>query len=216
MVFVAALLFYADFLKSNFYNLCIYWPNHLFLKSRSKISVYYLHHWSYVLHFLLLNFNLVFQLTKIRQLLPLLKPTHWKLIYLDPTLRTGPHRIVQVFELVILWMVKKFWSFQVSVVSQTLRLFLQLSGKLGKFRITMKVLTKPQAGSTLQACPSAISGSLCALRSESPHSFLGRTVYIPMESVASFSSCLHLALRACRALDLFYTYTVLCTSGAFF
>lgn len=45
------------------------------------------------------------------------------------------------------------------------------------------------------------------MKSESPHGFIWRTVYIPIESVASFSSCLHLALTACRALDLSHIHS---------
>lgn len=104
-------------------------------------------------------------------------------------------------------MVKKFWSFGVLFIYQALRLFLQLSGKLGNLGSQWKCWPNLRQAVLCGSYPSAISGSLWALRSKSPHSFIGRTVYIPIESVASFSSCLHLALTACRALDLSYIHS---------
>lgn len=81
----------------------------------------------------------------------------------------------------------------------------------------MKVLTKPQAGSTQQAHPSAISTSLSALRRESPCGFRLRDVSISIESLALLTACLHLALTVRGLLDLspLHTYTLLCMSSTF-
>lgn len=69
-------------------------------------------------------------------------------------------------------MVKKFWSFGVSFVSQTLRLFLQLSGKLGNLGSQWKCWPNLRQTALCRPYPSAISGSLCCEEWVSPRFYM--------------------------------------------
>lgn len=69
-------------------------------------------------------------------------------------------------------MVKKFCSFRVSFVSQTLRLFLQLSGKLGNLGSQWKCWPNLRQTALCRPYPSAISGSLCCEEWVSPRFYM--------------------------------------------
>lgn len=110
-------LLYVDFLNLWFLKSAfIYY--HFVQKSMLEIFVSYLYHRRCIRFFLNLNFNSVFQLMKIWKYLPSQKPTNCNLLHFSPTLENFmSYGIVQMFELITLWMFKKFWSFGVSLVS---------------------------------------------------------------------------------------------------
>lgn len=91
---------------------------------------------------------------------------------------------IHVFErIIILWMFKKFWSLLSLTVSQTFSMgWMESCGNLGS---QWKCWQNLRQAALSRPCPSAISGSLWALRSESPCGFILRNVYKPIESVLS-------------------------------
>lgn len=132
------------FLIRKFYNLCIYGLNHLFRKSRSNLFVSYLPHGRYSLEFFQFEYECSVSANKTLEVLASVQASPLESQTDQPQGREmEPPRIVQVFELVISRMVKKFWNSGALFVLETLRLFRQLSGKPWKLRLTMKVLTKP-------------------------------------------------------------------------